>query len=299
MRNIRAILFVSALTLAVLACGFGSAPALPSTDNVATIVASTLQALTPAAPAATATTEAQVPQGVPVKYQNVSFTIPTGLATDAAPQTIPAMTDDNGGPWGAGPQHIEFRIDGLDVPANSFSVSHIDVYPAQEYANANSGANISLQRLQGLLSNPSAPLNNQTLPRVPSFNAASMISAQIKRLDFQNGHGVRVVTQYGQAVGPIANNGTFYSFHGLTNDGKYFIIAVLPVQAPFLQNGNDPNAGLPPGGIPFPGYYSTDTKVFDDYYSAVTDKLNATAPDQFSPSLTALDALVQSFMVSP
>lgn len=296
MRNARIILFIFPLTLAILACGLGGAPA-PSTDNVATVVASTIQALTPLAPEATAT--AAAPQGISVSFQNVSFTLPVGLASDAAPSTIPAQTDDNGGPWGAGPEHIEFRLDNYNVPAHSFGVIQISVYPAQAYANANTGANISLQRLQGVLSNPSASMTRESLPQVPSFNAAAMITAQAQRVDFQNGHGLRLISQYGQAAGPISNNGTFYNFQGLTNDGKYYIIAVLPVQAPFLENGDDPNAPLPTGGIPFPGYQSIDTKAFEDYYQAVTDKLNSTPPDQFSPSLSVLDGLMQSLQVNP
>ena len=299
MHNARKILFGLAVTVLILACGFGGAAA-PTGDEVATVVASTIEALSPVAPDATATTAAPMPPGIPVNYKNVSFTIPAGLAVDAAPQTVSAVSKDNGGPWwDAAPEHIEFRMDGYNVPAGSFSEIHVRVYPAQEYAAANDGANIGLQRLQGLLSSPSVVPTNSTLPQVPYFNAASMFAAQIKRIDFQSGHGLRMITQYGQAVGPIANNGTFYHFQGLTSDGKYYIIAVLPIRASFLQNGNDPSSPLPAGGIPFPGHNLSGPKYFDDYFKAITDKFDATAPDQFSPSLAALDALVQSLKVTP
>ncbi len=295
MQFVRKIAFLFSTAALILACGLSAAPS----NGVATIVAATLQSLTSSAPAITSTVPPSVPQGVPVTYKNVSFVIPSGLATDATPQTIPAASDQNGPPWDAGPEHIEFTLNNYAVGAGHFSELFIVVYPAQEYADANSGANIGLQRLKALLSNPAADLANKNLPQVPSFNAASMIAAQVKRIKFMNGDGVRLITQYGQAVGPIANNGTFYHFQGLTGDEKYYVIAVLPVEAPFLENGNDPSAPTPPGAVPFPGYNYSDPKFYDDYFKAVGDKLDATPPDQFSPSLTALDALVRSIRVNP
>lgn len=298
MRRVRNILFALATAGLIMACGLGSAPSA-SGGTVATAVASTLQALTPAASTSTPTANDNTLAGVPVQYKNVSFTIPTVLAIDAAPMTIAATTEQDGGPWGIAPEHIEFRLDGYNAPANSFNVERIDVYPAEEYSNRYAGANVSLQRLKGALKNPAASLNNDTLPQVPYFNAASMFSAQIKRIHFANGDGIRVVTAYAQSYAAISNDGTFYHFEGLTSDGKYYLIAVLPVQAPILQKSNDPNSQAPAGGVPFPGYGSTDPATYSDYYNAVTEKLNSVAADQFTPSLEALDALMQSFKVSP
>jgi hypothetical protein len=300
MNNIRTIVFISAATILITACGPGNSAATPSADNVATIVASTLQALTSAAPAKTAAVPTQkAAQGVPVRYKNVSFTIPTGLASDAVPQTVPAMTEANGGPWSVGPEHIEFTLDDYNVPSNSFSVNKIDIYPAQAYADSYVAANISLQHLNALLSDPASPMTTKSVPVVPYFNAAPMITTHAQHLDFQNGRGMRLVTQYGQGIGPISNSGTFYNYQGLTNDGKYYVVAVLPVQAPILQNRDDPNASAPAGGIPFPGLSSTDMKTYEDYFKAVAGKLDAVPEDQFSPSLAQLDALMQSISVSP
>ncbi len=301
MNNFGKILLAVAVTAVILACGLGGAPALPA-DNVATAVASTMQALTPAAPAATETSpapQATAAQGIPVNYKNVSLTLPIGLASDAAPVTVPLATEETDGPWGAGPEHIEFRLNNYNVTGNAFSVRQIDIYPAREYANANAGANIALQRLQSLLASPSAPVTSQNVPHVPSFNASAMIAAQVQRIHFQNGDGVRMVTQYGQAVNPIANDMTFYQFMGLTSDGKYLVVAVLPIQAPVLPAGSDPSRPLPAGGVPFPPMTTVDASAYEAYYQAVTDKLNGTDSGAFTPSLATLDALVQSINVQP
>ena len=301
MHKARTLLFTLLIALLVMACGLGGAPAA-SGDSVATIVASTIQAMTPAASTSTSTPTANdnTLAGVPVNYKNVSFSIPTGLATDAAPATVPLTTEQTGGPWDVAPEHTEFRLDNYYVAVKPFGVCQIDVYPADDYSSQYPGANISIQRLKGILGNPSATMTNETLPQVPYFNAASMFVAQVKRLHFANGDGIRMVTQYAQGFGPVSNDQTFYHFEGLTSDGKYYIVAVLPVQAPFLQNGSNPNAGAPSGGVPFPGMDNIGTpEVYGNYVAAVAAKLDATPADQFSPSLEKLDALVQSLKVSP
>jgi hypothetical protein len=298
MPNFSKIIFVSGTTALILACGLAGTP-IVQTGSVSTIVAATLQALASSTPAIAQPLPTVALQGVTVSYYNVSFVVPNDLASGASSQTIPATDEQNGGPWGVAPQHLEFKLNDYNLPPGYFSQILIDVYPAQDCANAYAGANISLKRLQALLSNPSMPLINENLPQVPYFNAASMFAAQAKFIQFKTGSGVRMITQYGQAVGPIENNGTFYHFEGLTSDGKYFIVAVLPIEAKFLKNGNDPSAQLPVDGIPFPGYNYTDTGYYDNYFKAVTDKMNATPDGSFAPSLATLDSLIKSLQVSP
>ena len=188
-RNVSSLLVTAIL---IAACAPAVAPT-QSGDSVATAVAGTMQALTAVAPAPTtapltsAPTEAPQPtasQGIPVNYKNVSFVIPAGLASDALPQTIAAMTEQTSGPWDVAPEHIRFSLRNYYVAVKPFSVCQIDIYPADEYANQHTAANVSLQRLKGALGNPSASLTNETLPQVPYFNAASVFAAQVKRIHF-------------------------------------------------------------------------------------------------------------------
>ena len=297
MHNSQKIILVFAVTSLILACNFSIGPN-SQPDNVSTIVAATLQSLATAPSVQTQATPAAEPQGIPVTYYNVSFVIPKNLASGSSSQTVPAIDEQNAGPGGSAPQHLEFKLNDYNLPAGYFSQILIDVYPAQDYANAYAGANISLQRLQAFLSNPSTAITRDSLPQVPYFNAASMFEAQVKRIQFKTGTGVRMITQYGQAVGPIANNGTFYHFEGLTSDGKYYIVAVLPIEAKFLISGKDPNAPAPADGIPFPSYNDTDSSHYDNYFKAVADKMNATPEDAFTPSLATLDSLIESLQIN-
>jgi len=87
----------------------------------------------------------------------------------------------------------------------------------------------------------------------------------------------------------------FYHFQGLMDDGKYYIIAVLPVTSSILAEDDKPEATIPEGGVAIPAETGPDQA----YYDAVTNALNAMYEDSFNPSLFQLDALIQSIAVTP
>ncbi len=67
--------------------------------------------------------------------------------------------------------------------------------------------------------------------------------------------------------------------------------AVLPVQAPFLPADYNQLTPLPAGGVPF------NMDDLGSYFQNISDKLNATPPDGFTPSLATLDALMRSISI--
>ena len=101
-----------------------------------------------------------------------------------------------------------------------------------------------------------------------------------------------------QAIVPIYNADLFYYYLGLTNDGNYFIEAILPAYAAILIDDSGNQAVLPQDGIPFPGY-PVEPSVWETYLQAVKDKLDTSDPGVFSPSLTVLDKLINSIQVTP
>lgn len=281
---------ILALTILLLACNVLSVPATQQFNTVSTIPAPTEQA--PTAPATAA------PTGISLVFQNVSIVIPTGLASGAQSQEIAAVNDEGGAPWEVGPAHMTITLTDYIAERDDLLQPTIYIYPAAEFAAMSPGAANSLPRLKAILADPSMPLTHDTLPNVPFYNADQIVAAQTQRLPFKSGSGVRVVAQYAQGVGPISNEGLLYHFEGLTSDGAYYIIATLPINAPFLASTSDPAAPLPSDGIPFPDLNNvTDPSIYTNYLQAVTDKLNATNAAAFQPTLTALDALIQSITV--
>jgi hypothetical protein len=151
--------------------------------------------------------------------------------------------------------------------------------------------------VNNIIYNPNAPINTDQLPAVPFFNAQQVFAAKIETISFQNGSGVRFLTQYAQSAAPVNNHKLFYHFQGVTRDGAYYVIAILPVTAPVLAETSDPTTSLPPGGIAFPDV--TDPNAdWQSYFAAVTDLLNANPANSFTPTLGQLDALINSIVIA-
>ena len=289
---------VLGVVMTTLGCTFSisspETPTPPHVDEVATVVTTvttTLQALT-ATPSESVSTEAATQAGgTPISFENVSFSVPAGLADSANTDKMTAVESNSAAPWDIAPTHLRFTLAGYPLQ-DKFHEPRIFVYPADEYAQGNPAAAEQIDRLKKILAG--GTILQETLPTVPSFNAASQIAASIQTIPFQNGSGVRFLTQYAQYAAPINNRELFYHFQGLTNDGQYYVIAILPVTAPILAEDEKVEATVPEGGVPIPA----DTGPNNVYYFSVTEKLNSLAPDAFTPSLNTLDALIQSLAVT-
>jgi hypothetical protein len=279
------IILSSACSLSV---GIPSTPT--AADQVGTIVAATMQALTATPGQNVSTPIPSETGGIPVSYENISLVIPGGVASSATTETMTSVDTNSGAPWEIAPTHWRFTLTGYQLQ-DKFLEPQIYVYPADEYAQINSTAGEQIDRIKKALAG--SPLLKETLPNVPFFNAAHIIAAKIQMLPFQNGSGVRELTQYDQYPAPINNHELFYHFEGLTTDGKYYVIAILPITAPLLAEDEKPESTIPTGGVPLP----SSTGPTDVYYFSVTEKLNSLGPDAFTPPLNTLDALIQSILV--
>ncbi len=152
--------------------------------------------------------------------------------------------------------------------------------------------------MNNILGNPGVPISADQLPAVPFFNAQQVFAADIQTISFQNGSGVRFLTEYSQYNAPVNNHELFYHFQGVTRDGAYYILAIFPITAPALAETSDAAATLPSGGIAFPDI--TDPKAdWGGYYTAVADLLDGTSPDAFTPTINQLDLLIQSMQITP
>ena len=261
-------------------------PAAPTTEPATHASASP----TVAAAASPTPTAAQA-SGITVSYKGTSFLISDNtLATGAKTETIAKADDQNAAPWDVAPEHLKFTLDGYQGDSQ-MGPPTIYVYPAADYEAASNGASISLQRLRAIVSGAGVDINNNTVPFVPFYNATQTLLAQPMQIKFKTGSGIRTVTQYDQAPIPVNNKELIYNFDGLTADGKYYIIAVFPINTAVLAADDNPSSPVPPGGIAF----NESDPV--SYFKAVADKLNALSPGAFSPSLTTLDNLIESLNV--
>ena len=124
-----------------------------------------------------------------------------------------------------------------------------------------------------------------------------MFASNVQVISFQNGQGVRFLTQYAQYAAPANNRDLFYEFQGVTRDGAYYIVAILPIHNPMLAETSDAGAPLPVGGVPYSYMIDPNTDM-QLYYRSATDVLNATPQDAFTPTLDQLDLLIQSIRIA-
>jgi hypothetical protein len=225
-----------------------------------------------------------------VTFDNVRFIVPLGVAKDAKAETVAAVTDINNSPWWqVAPEHLKFSLTDYQLQ-DKFLQPQMFIYPAEEYAKLNSNAADQIQKLKAIIAG--APLTKDAMPNWV-MNAGQLLAAKMQVINFQNGRGVRFLTQYDQYPAIINNHELFYHFQGLTHDGKYYVVATLPVTSSILPEDEKPESPVPAGGVSAAG--GTD----DAYYEAVTKALDAMYEDSFNPSLFQLDALIESITVTP
>ena len=268
-------LTVCILTFFIVSCNFpGSATPTPVHPTETPLIVST----------------PTLAAGNVVTLNNISVTIPEDLANDALLEMVSAKTD--GAPWELAPAHAQITLTGYQLEGK-FHQPQILVFPAADYARVNPIAAENMDRLKKILAG--SPSLRETLPRVPFFNAEMQIAANVQMVTFQSGDGVRHLTQYAQYLAPINNNELIYQFAGLTADEQYYISGILPITAPILAENEKPDAPVPTEGVSIP----TDVGPNDAYYASITEKLVSLDSDSYTPSLSTLDALIQSILVNP
>lgn len=216
-------------------------------------------------------------------FGDISFYLDPAVAASASHSSIPATGQDD--PWGL-PVHNKITFSGYTA-APSFHDPRIIIIPIADYIARDEYVKQPRDRLQQLLATrPQDP--GDSLPFLPIWNAGPLFDAQFAYVDFQNGAGIRYLTQHGQAEWPINNHDMFYTYQGLTSDGLYYVSAILPIKHPSLPADGD-------------AAQITDWNAFSQNYPTYTDgitqQLNGEPDSMFTPSLKLLDALFASLKV--
>ena len=303
-------LFLSIFILVTLACDLSVAvapstsPAPLPTDTVIQATEALTQIPDPATPIPATSVPDVAPtvsgssfEGTAVSYGPISLILPPGAASGFSGNQFPRVEGDNVAPWEVTPGHTQITLEGY-LLQGKFHQPQIFVYPATDYAVMVPAAFESMHRLRNVMYASSASISADQLPGVPFFSAAQVFAANLQPISFQNGSGMRFLTEYAQYAAPVNNQDLFYHFQGFTDDGEYYIIAILPITAPVLPEISDPGATLPLGGVAYPDITNPNVDM-PGYYSAVTSLLNATSQDAFTPSINQLDALIQSIQITP
>lgn len=258
--------------------------------------------LTQAIPATAVPSATPLVQPSPVAKTSVTFgrlslDIPSSVAIGASGIDIAPVTNEDAPYWERTPGHLQVSLNDYYVLQGKFHQPQIYVYPAMPYVELSTAAFESMHRLRNVM-NPGASITADQLPAVPFFNAAQVFASNIQAVSFQNGSGIRFLTEYGQYPAPVNNHELFYHFQGFTNDGEYYIVAIFPITAPGLGESSDPESAVAIGGVAYPSM-GDPSDDWEAYYTAAANLLDSTSPESFTPSLSQLDALIQSMQVAP
>jgi hypothetical protein len=243
-------------------------------------------------------TQAQVNAGTKITYSPLTVTLPQAVASGASGRDFPRVDSDDAAWWEKTPGHLQVSLGDYYTLEGKTHQPAIYVYPASAYVELVPAAFESIHRLQNYLYAPNNIPALDQLPGVPFLNAQILFAAQIQPISFQNGKGIRYISEYAQYPASANNTDLFYNFIGVTSDGEHYIVAIFPLTSPILAETPDAGAPLPVRGIPYP-YMTNPNANMDAYYIAVTDLLNAQVPESFTPRLGELDRLVQSMWITP
>ena len=298
MNRKKTVVFFTAIAFISL-CACNLSTSIPASGNaVATAVAQTMSAQ---GLSASATTVVPTMSAQPVLSASATPTpteillAPNATCTKMSLYLDPALatgsTCKTGVAEGMGPGNSTVNADQLTLQGYALSgrpdTPQVLLYSVQSIQQA--VPSFTTNYLQTLI-NGQAP-GVQDLPYLPIGESAQMIRVKYRVISFKNGSGIRYLMQQGQSYWPINNQDVFYTFQGLTSDGKYWISARLGIS----------NPALPENGNTLPNGESMDTfdQNFPAYSAALTTQLNSQPGDSFSPTLSALDALISSITIQP
>jgi hypothetical protein len=217
------------------------------------------------------------------------FAYPAGLASAIREEQVPENTDSNSPYWQIVPAHSEYFLEGYPVTGHMHE-AQIFVYPVDDFARIYPDSQAVVDDLQRLLNErPDLPPGDGPLPFMPFWNAAQVLHSGARYIDGDGVSGIRYLTQFGQDIGPVASDRIFYTFQGLSDDGQYYIAAVMPVSSPAFPNSDKFSAEA----------VQQIAENYENYLKMSAAMLDAMPGESFTPPLGQLDALVQSFRAGP
>lgn len=276
----------------------------PTSSATAPVTVSvTAEATAPptAVPSATAVSEPQDAGDAPDDRQTldqagIKLDLTSPVVQDVAVETAPAYgyAPEHGPRYLAQPVHTILHLQGYPS-SRQFRVPQITLYPVEAYARLTLDVEREVEHLQALLSPGSElPYGADGLPYLPVPHAVQILHAKGQNVAFQNGEGIRYVTQYVQDVAPVISSSLFYTYQGLTADGQFWVSATLPVTSEAL-----------PEDIPTAqeeGFdsltYNFDPIGYETYLAQQQALVDSLPGDAFTPNLATLDALIQSLDLS-
>ena len=222
-------------------------------------------------------------KGPAVLYSGISFAVDPAVGSEVFIRTEPGSR-----------AYVEFFF----APEGYCrDVGCMTIYPVESYRE---GVRFGADVIDGLHS----AVETKSEDYFPAVMAHVLLRAKTRHLRFQNGAGIRAVVMKGQNTVYANNESVVYEFHGLTDDGRYYVAATFPIDAPMLLSACcDPAENTNEAAIPVPegrdGDGAEAGAVIREYNREAQRQLDALDGSGFTPDLTLLDELVRSLLIAP
>lgn len=181
----------------------------------------------------------------------------------------------------------------IDASVNSYTAeSALRVFPLAAYELMNPMVYETAESLKQLLSTR-PDLSTQTeLPYLPLRNAVQGLIALPTYKDTEQFTGISYVTMFTQNTIQILDDMLVYVYQGISRDGHYYVSLMIPVRS----------TGVLPTEIDdalYTEWGQTEYSGYPDYILGVIDQLNQTQGSGFDPSLSEINALIDSLRIDP
>ena len=193
------------------------------------------------------------------------------------------------------PEHIRFLL-GNFTGSNYFRTDEpqLLIYPISRYRSLFSGNeliefNSILSRIDFIFKNQKVK-PEESIPILPAVEAYQVFHANDRFLEFMGGRGIRFITIFAQDPPPITNDRIFYTFQGVTGDGKYYIALYHPLKTKYIPNSlEDIRETIIP--------VLEDPEKYQPYLEKGKSILDHLKDPDFEPDLSKLDEIIQSLVI--
>lgn len=231
-----------------------------------------------------------------VAFDSFSFAFPHTLATNVSITQHAGDAPTVEQPGGPEVRHTQFELySGSLTQEDYLGTGSIRIYNIVDFAGY-TDAEQQVSLLQTLLAqrpdltpymtvDPAAAENN--LPFLPVAPGSQIIRARANYVETPSFQGIRYITLHRLDVSPIVGSEFRYTFQGISTDATRYVAVNLAL-----------NTGLFPAEIGQDFDIDAFSQQFESYLNESTATLNNAMPEDFTPSLTALDAVIQSLALA-
>jgi hypothetical protein len=137
------------------------------------------------------------------------------------------------------------------------------------------------------------------IPYLRWIDASQSFQTNVKLSQFDKGKGLFFVTYLNTEMALISNDHLRYIFEGLTDDGKYYVLAEIPVSVKFLPVDPPEEFEGYKEKFLYDDYPYSDAhnRRYKNYISSITTRLEKLPAHDFHPDLKYLEEMIASLKI--